>query len=256
MSPQPWLSIVTVVKDDPAGLQRTRGSLARQDLEGVQWIVLDGSEDRAVIESMARLEGAVVVYEWAAPEGVYAAMNAALSLATGDYVWFVNAGDEVAGTETVPAIHEALRHEPLWLIGQVAFLDEDGRRTVPSPFDFHEEKRHFFARGRFAPHQGTITQTQWLRERRGFDTTYMIAADYRASLLLAQEADPLVLNAVVAEFRTGGLSAQLWSRSVSEFHRARREVLRPTGVNAVRESTQTAQSWVREAAGAVVRRLR
>ena len=39
----PWLSIITVVKDDPEGFARTAESIAGQNLKGVEWVVIDGS---------------------------------------------------------------------------------------------------------------------------------------------------------------------------------------------------------------------
>ena len=45
----PWLSIITVVKDDPQGFARTAESIAGQNVTGVEWVVIDGSANAAVI---------------------------------------------------------------------------------------------------------------------------------------------------------------------------------------------------------------
>ena len=251
-----WLSIVTVVKDDPAGLADTRESLAAQDMTGVEWVVLDSSKDSDLIRRLTQTPEAPAVYEWRRPEGVYAAMNSALGLVSGNYTWFVNAGDRVAEGATLVTLAEALNAQPVWLMGQVAFIDPDGTRTVPPPFDYALERDHFFARGRFAPHQGTVVHSDWLKRSGGFSASLMIAADYEMSLRLSKAADPVITDRVIADFTTGGLSTQRWAQAVGEFHRARREVLRPSGLDAARELGLTGVSWGRGAAAAALRRLR
>jgi len=251
-----WLSIVTVVMDDTSGLQRTVNSLAAQDLAGAEWVVVDSSADRSPVRTLMDAAGLPVTYAWTPPAGVYGAMNHALTLAHGTYTWFVNAGDEVEAGGTLALLRAALDGHPLWLIGQVAFVDANGQRTVPAPFDYARERDHLFARGRFAPHQGTIVRTSWLKDQGGFAAGYTIAADYEASLRLSMAADPVVINSVIAVFHVGGLSAQQWRTSVAEFHRARRTVLQPTGASSLREWALTGSSFAREASGAALRRWR
>lgn len=238
---RPWLTIVTVVKDDPTGLERTIRSILEQDSEGIEWVVIDSSANREETEAAVTSAGLAGAYRWTEPAGVYPAMNQGVDLSAGAYTWFINAGDAIAGGRTLPFVRTQLHaFEPLWLIGQVAFISDDGRRTVPPPFDYREERRHLFARGRFAPHQGTVVSTAWLRDKGGFDTRFRIAADYHASLRLALEQDPLLVDQVLAEFRIGGLSTQRWREALAEFHRARREVFRPTGRAAI---TETVHTW-------------
>lgn len=252
---RPCLSIVTVVKDDLPGLRRTRSSLSDQDMESAEWVLLDSSDERDGVERLLNEAAVAARYEWTEPRGVYPAMNSALSICRGDYVWFVNAGDEVASGPTVESLVARLKREaPLWLIGQVAFVDPRGHRVVPPAFDYSAEKRHLFARGRFAPHQGTLVRTDWLRENDGFDTSYRVAADYEASLRLSLVANPVVVDDVISEFHTGGLSSTEWQAALQEFHRSRRSVLRPTGSAALLETFHTWSQALRARSARALRR--
>lgn len=257
--PGPWVSVVTVVKDDSAGLERTARSLDLPDRDGIEWVIVDGSTDadstRGIAESAAP-SGVEMRYAWSAPAGVYAAMNTALEMCEGKHVWFVNAGDEVQGEQTFTRLHKALEDDPLWVIGQVAFVDGRGHVAVPPPFDYEQERKHHFARGRFAPHQGTIVRTRWVRETGGFATGYRIAADYAMSLRLSRAGAPIVIPDVIARFHTGGLSTQQWASAVSEFHRARRDVLGLHGLDAAWEAALTGTDYLRGALGAGLRRVR
>jgi glycosyltransferase involved in cell wall biosynthesis len=244
----PWLSIVTVVKDDAEGLARTLASIAGQETAGlddtdVELVVIDGSTGGPA-EEPSPVPGVRVVYQWQEPRGVYAAMNAGLAAATGEYVYFLNAGDEFGDEHAVAAIRRGVADgAPGWLYGQVRFVDEAGQATVPPPFDYPGERAAAFSRGRFPPHQGTVASTALLRSIGGFDPSYRVAADYAAFLRLSRAAEPRELPEVIATFYQGGLSSTDWRLAIAEFHRARREVLHPAGLDGAREQVATALQY-------------
>jgi glycosyltransferase involved in cell wall biosynthesis len=189
--------------------------------------------------------GLPFTYAWSAPAGVYQAMNAALALAKEDYVYFLNAGDRFASSTVVRQMTEALDvGQPAWAFGGVDFLAADGSHLSQTAWSYAEERRRLFARGHFPAHQGIVVRTECLRGQGGFDPTYTVAADYLSVLKLARESNPLELAFVVAVFPVGGLSSQRWQLGLQEFHRARREVFRPTGRAAIAEGAHTARTWL------------
>jgi glycosyltransferase involved in cell wall biosynthesis len=251
----PRLSIVTVVKDDPVGLARTLASVVSQDLSDVEYLVVDSSTGSGVAPSLVDAGLADAVYEWTAPAGVYPAMNRALASTSGRYVHFLNAGDAYADDTVVARLQEALRSgDPVWAYGQVRFIDGRGVAVVPPPFDYARERATLFSRGRFPPHQGTIVRADVLRSLGGFDTSYRIVADYAVALGLSRMADPVELPWLVADFYQGGVSSIAWKESLREFHRARREILRPQGASAWRERGEYASQWCRMTVARAARR--
>lgn len=179
---------------------------------------------------------------WQKPLGVYAAMNAGLEAATGDYAWFLNAGDEVAAPGTLARVRSRL-NGCTWAHGPVVVVGRNGRETVTPAWDYATERTRLFARGSFPAHQGTFATTAALRSSGGFDASYAICADYKVALQLSLAADPIVLEFPVARFAEGGVSTTRWRTSVSEFHRARREVLQPQGHAALLERLDTARQF-------------
>ena len=245
--PSPWLTIATVVKDDPAGFARTLSSVRAQDLDGVELLVIDSSRDRDVIPAL--LVGAALPQyrcSWLPPAGVYPAMNAAVDSATGDYVMFLNAGDSFAAPSVVAELRRLISAErPEWIFGRVVIVDSHGRRTVTPTWDYAAEKERLFSRGLFPAHQATVVARDSLMAIGGFDTGYRIAADYAAFLKLTQRSDPMQLDLVIADFLEGGLSTVAWKASFAEFHRARREILRPHGWLSWRERADAAVHFAR-----------
>ena len=230
----PWLTIVSAVRDDLEGLQRTFESLRTQDLEGVEVLVLDSSSDRASVGDVC---GDIAAVEWMEPQGVYAAMNTGLQHASGKYVQFLNAGDCLHDDSVLQRVRACVASEAQWMFGPVEIVGKDGKRTVTPVWDYSVEKKHMFARGLFPQHQGTFARRELLQKLGEFNTSFRIAADYALFLRMSQVSDPLELDFVVADFHEGGLSSERWQESFREFHRARIETLCPTG------TTRLSEQW-------------
>ena len=245
-SSYPWLSIVTVVKDEVEGFRRTVASLRGQDLAGVEWVVIDSSGDMDEIPRVIDQAGLAAAYRWTKPAGVYPAMNEGLAEASGEYVYFLNAGDRLHDDGVLADVRFLVeRDRPEWLYGQVSFVSATGDRVTPAPFDYASEQRASFSRGRFPPHQGTVVSTRSLRAVGGFDVSYRIAADFAAFLQLSRMAEPAETERVLADFYVGGVSTTNWRTSIGEFHRARQEILEPSGPAALREWFETAAQYSR-----------
>ena len=159
---KPWLSIVTVVKDDPTGFDRTRESVLNQSLENYEWVVVDSSHLGLVVPEAN-------VYTWIAPAGVFPAMNVGLRLCTGNRVFFLNAGDTLNLKTTLLDIERAcsILDDSTVVFGDVSFISEDGLKSVtPPPFDFQLEQARLFAAGRFPPQRPKCPRrTRGLRTR-------------------------------------------------------------------------------------------
>lgn len=255
MSTRPWLTVITVVKDATADFTLTAESLAEQDLTGVEYIVIDSSTDREAVPGVLRGIGSLspAAVHWVEPAGIYAAMNAGLSLANGEYCYFANAGDVLFSTDTLARVRTSLtgagararEGQSTWAFGPVEILSQDGTRVITPSWDYAAEKRTCFSSGHFPCHQGTFASTSALRSFGGFDTSYSIVADYAAFLRLSQLSDPIELDFVIATFAEGGVSTTRWQESFRQFHAARVSILRPSGVAAIRERWNTASQYAK-----------
>ncbi len=235
MTDQPWLSIVTVVKDDPPALARSLHSLSSQDLDDLEFIVIDSSEDNEHVPALLAQTDPPVDYHWTPPAGVYSAMNLGLEKARGRYIYFLNAGDELLPDALSKVRAIARQTDAGWLVGTVEVVATNGSSVITPVWDFAAEQRALFARGKFAPHQGTFASVSDLRSFGGFDPSFHIAADYAAFLQLSKLSTPVMIDFPIARFHEGGISTQRWKESFREFHRARRTILKPRGRAAIRE---------------------
>jgi glycosyltransferase involved in cell wall biosynthesis len=236
---QPWITVATVVRDDPDGLRATMDSvLSQQHVSdiGVEWLIIDSSADRDAAQSfisLAKSSSLAVRSIWTEPAGIYPAMNVALHEARGQFILFLNAGDLLANPGLLSELHRLWQDSALdvvdWIVGRVRIISRNGLSIDSASWSYSQEKSALFARGVFPPHQGTIVRTEVLRSIGGFDTRYAIAGDYHCALRLSQMDEPLMTDLVIAEFREGGVSTTRWRKAAREFHKARTEVFAPRG---------------------------
>ena len=258
---RPTLTIVTVVRDDEIGLERTRASLAAnlaeltpEDLTELQWVVVDSSDPPL---STPDLHVIAQSHLWQPPHGIYEAMNTGLQEANGSWVYFLNAGDTLAGTTALGTLLAALHSTSApWGFARVVFRSTQGQLLQEPLWDYQRHRDCFFASGRFPPHQGTVVSTDLLRSIGGFDVTYRVVADYHAAIRLSAIADPEIWNWPLAEFEQGGSSSTNWRQAHREMHRARSEVFEPTGLRAVGETWRSSITRWRHAASRALASIR
>lgn len=91
------VSVITVVWNAAAELERTLANLSALDRSAAELeiVVIDGGSTDGTTAVMERY-GELISYGVSEPDGgLYDAMNKGIRAATGDYLWFVNAGDTV-----------------------------------------------------------------------------------------------------------------------------------------------------------------
>ncbi len=253
----PWLTVVTVHKDDIEGLGRTLASIDCQQLDGVEHLVIDSSADQpSVLDCVAQSGQLRTRIHYMAAEGIYSAMNRGLEVATGQYVLFTNAGDTLADPMVLSRIRDVVfGAEPTWLFGSLILTTSRGRSVEARPWSYSEHKARRFRSGRFPQQPGMIVDTELLRSLGGFDPSFTVAADYRSMLSLANSAEPVSLSFSVARFGLGGASTVQWKRSLREAYRARCEQYELTGMAAVVEFLKSTPVLARAVAARALRRV-
>ena len=170
----PLLSIITVVRDDLAGLERTRSSVAAQLFQDLEWLIIDGaSTDGTAQFARGILEPPVSVVS-EPDRGIYDAMNKGLDLAAGDYVLFLNAGDTLVSPATLDRVARRLRH------GVVDFLYGDSFEDRSASSRAYKSARSVagVGYGMFGCHQAMYYRRSLIESQR-YDPVLRIAGDYR-----------------------------------------------------------------------------
>ena len=104
---QPHITIITICYNAATTISRTLRSVTAQTYPHIQYLVIDGASKDNTLELVRDLAPQAEVYS-EPDKGIYDAMNKGLDRATGDYVWYVNAGDALPSPTTVPPVVEPL----------------------------------------------------------------------------------------------------------------------------------------------------
>lgn len=127
-------SIITVCKNAQDTLKKAIDSVVNQTFSDWEYIFVDAlSSDNTVeiIEKIAQTDKRIHFIS-EADNGIYDAMNKAISLATGEYLYFLGADDELYNQDVLFNVYKNIKnmHFPDIIYGDVVFIDSKNTRIV------------------------------------------------------------------------------------------------------------------------------
>jgi glycosyltransferase involved in cell wall biosynthesis len=204
MKGPPKISIITVVFNGEDYIGATIESVLNQTYGQIQYIIVDGQSTDRTLEVAARYKGiGVVVSE--PDRGLYDAMNKGLRLAEGDYVWFLNAGDQVYSRDTVERMVGGLDDLPDVIYGGTMIIDEEGREIgdrrlkPPDPLTWRS-----FRLGMVVCHQSILVKRELAPE---YNLDYRLSADFEWVIRVAKHSSRIHnAHLILSRFLEGGLT--------------------------------------------------
>ena len=210
---QPKLSVITVVYNDLKGIDRTMLSVLNQTYPNIEYILIDGLSTDGTLGVIKKYQGRIRLIS-EKDGGIYDAMNKGLAIATGDYVLFMNSGDEIYAPDTVAKIFATADDADIYY-GETEMINDKGeslgqrRHTTPETFTLKS-----FKYGMSISHQAIYIRRA-LNEP--FDPRYALSADIDWILNAAKKAKAIVnAHQYVARYLVGGMSKKKQRQSLME----------------------------------------
>ena len=202
----PRISIITVVYNGEAVLERTIQSIARQTYPSIEYIVVDGKSQDGTVSLIQKYSSVVTKWISEPDTGLYDAMNKGLDLVNGDFVCFMNAGDLFYADDTLHKIFQNYSGEDV-LYGAAIKVDEaettiqKWHKKLPSHLKLSDMKQ-----GMVVCHQALVVRHSMAPK---YDLRYRISGDIDWTIRLLQ-LKPVVKNTgeIHCKFLAGGLSQQ------------------------------------------------
>jgi len=208
------LSIITIVYNNVRDIERTMLSVLYQSYAHIEYIVIDGASNDGTLEIIQRYQDRLAKVVSEKDAGIYDAMNKGLALASGDYVLFMNSGDELYAPDTVENVFDTAPNADIYY-GETEMYNEawqsigKRRHSVPEKFTWKS-----FRFGMTISHQAIYIR-RTLTEP--YDRQYELSADIDWILTAAKKAKTSVkVSGYVAKYLVGGMSKKRHQQSLKE----------------------------------------
>lgn len=211
---QPTLSVITVVYNNVSDIERTLLSVLHQTYQNIEYIVIDGASTDSTLDVIYKYESRITRIISEKDKGIYDAMNKGLKIAAGDYIIFMNSGDEFFDAGTVSAVFASADDADIYY-GETEMINAAGqslgqrRHKAPRKFTWQG-----FKYGMSISHQAIYIKRSIIEP---YDSRYQLSADIDWILRAAKKAKSIVnVNRYVAKYLVGGMSKTKHRQSLTE----------------------------------------
>lgn len=211
---KPLLSVITVVFNNAKDIERTMLSVLNQTYPNIEYLVIDGNSTDGTLKIIEKYRSKIAVFFSEKDNGIYDAMNKGLAKATGDYVIFMNSGDEFYEKDTVKTVFANFSDADIYygeteMIGQNMQSLGQRRHKVPENFTWRD-----FKYGMSISHQAIFIRRNLVDN---YDLKYQLSADIDWILSAAKKAKTIVnVHQYVAKYLVGGISKKKHLQSLQE----------------------------------------
>jgi glycosyltransferase involved in cell wall biosynthesis len=113
MLDNPLISIITINYNDKIGLERTLKSVTNQTYQNFEYIVIDGGSTDGSKELIEKYQEKIKYWVSEPDKGIYNAMNKGIINTNGEYLLFINSGDELLDSNVLEENYSVIHTEDL-----------------------------------------------------------------------------------------------------------------------------------------------
>ncbi len=182
MSYQPKITVITVSFNSVKKIESTIQSVLNQTYPAIEYIIVDGGSTDGTVDIIKKYERQLSYWISEPDMGVYDAMNKGITIASGEYINFMNTGDSFYTEDTIQTIIAQTDNTDDIIYGDTNVIVNFGnfiRKAQPNPTITHYM--------RFC-HQAVFTKSQYLKSLK-FDLQFKICADRNFFYQLAKKGN-------------------------------------------------------------------
>lgn len=212
----PKLSIITVTYQAERYIEKTLQSISEQTYQDFEFILVDGESSDKTIDIAKKYASRIDKLIIEKDEGLYDAMNKGLENASGDFVWFINAGDYLTSNDLIAQLVPYLTDTTDVVYSDTYFVTKYGTvrglRSELTPHKLPEKLTwESMEKGMLVCHQSFIA-------RRSITPHYLLSnlsADLDWEIIVLKQAKTNVFFPTpLSYYLEGGISNQNLKRSL------------------------------------------
>jgi glycosyltransferase involved in cell wall biosynthesis len=210
----PKISIITVVFNGVTLIERTIKSILSQTYPNIEYIIIDGASSDGTLEIIEQYQDKIALTHSGKDLGIYDAMNRGLKDATGDYVLFMNAGDELFAEDTIEKVFSININADAYY-GNTAVVNSKGeilgdrRLSPPTALNWKS-----FKYGMSVSHQSFIARRLLCDF---YDLEYKVSADIDWVIKVLKKSEHTIdTHQYIAKFLEGGTSNKRMKKALIE----------------------------------------
>ncbi len=213
----PKISIITITYNAEKVLERTIISILSQTYKNIEYIIIDGASKDGTLKIVEKYKNDIDIFITEPDKGLYDAMNKGLKAATGEYVWFMNAGDEIFDENTTENIFKNIEADIYY--GNALFVNDNGEheglrdKITPHllPVNLNWKDLRF---GMTVCHQAFIARKSIAPL---YDLNHPYSADIDWEIKCLKEAKSIAnTHLVICKYLTGGFSKKNLIKSLKD----------------------------------------
>ncbi len=176
------ISIITVCFNGAKTLQDAISSVARQQYENKEHLIVDGGSSD---ETISILKKNKTVSQWISEpdQGIYDAMNKGLALATGEVIGFLNADDIYSSDDVLQQVAAVFEDSTIdGCYADLVYVDAINTQKIIRYWKSRSFKPGMFKRGWMPPHPTFFVRKSVYEKYGRFDLDYKLAADFELTM--------------------------------------------------------------------------
>ena len=199
------ISIITVCFNCEELIERTINSVIDQTYANIQYVVIDGGSTDNTLNIIKKYKNRIDVIISEKDDGIYDAMNKGLEYATGDLIYFLNAGDYLCNKDVLEGVIEGLNANPdsdIVYGDQVYYDDITEQRRL----NYYANIPQLLLNG--CCHQTIFARKSTFTKCGSFDSNYKVYGDldWLLRVLIKFKLKMTYIDVPIAYYLKGGIS--------------------------------------------------
>lgn len=196
------LTIITINLNNYFGLERTIKSVISQNNKNFEYIVIDGGSEDNSIELLKKYNKEINLFISENDKGIYNAMNKGIKLSNGEYLLFLNSGDELYSNDVVEKFYR-LSNKTDIIYGSLEYIKNTSQILVyPKILTLPYILKYSL------PHPSSFIKKVLLIKTNGYNENDKITSDWQFFIesIFKLNSTYSRINFIVSKFYSDGIS--------------------------------------------------